>query len=173
MNSSTKTWQTLSHNYYPLARLPLNGFDVQVILLAWLIVGSHDTSLGSCCNHSTEHPTKGKEPSFVCGGDHLADVHHQRSLQQGERGGGELGNPICREIVIIDCQSLTAGSQFLMPRAQGSSWGPSYNISMRYLWAVMGEGRWIVIIWRRASPAGSHFCMTTFSNFLPSSSCTK
>lgn len=39
--------------------------------------------------------------------------------------------------------------------ADSSSPGPSYSSSQRYFWAVTGDGRWMVIIWSKASPAGN------------------
>ena len=63
---------------------------------------------------------------------------------------------------------LTLGSQFLTATAAASSCGPSYNISIRYFWAVMGDGKWMVIICKRASPAGSHLRMMAFMSGLPS-----
>ena len=56
----------------------------------------------------------------------------------------------------------------MIPLAYASSWGPSYNMAALYLWAVTGEGKWMVIIWRRVSPAGSHFFMMILNNAFPS-----
>ena len=50
-----------------------------------------------------------------------------------------------------------------IPMAASSSGGPSYRSSQRYFWAVTGEGRWMVIICSRASPAGSQRRITAWS----------
>lgn len=50
----------------------------------------------------------------------------------------------------------------ILPMAASSSGGPSYKSSQRYFCAVTGEGRWMVIIWSKASPAGSQRRMTAW-----------
>ena len=77
------------------------------------------------------------------------------------------------QIIIINSLILTLGSQFLTPMAHGSSCGPSYNISIRYLCAVTGEGKCIVIICKSVSPAGIHILMMALRRGLPSLSCTR
>jgi len=60
-----------------------------------------------------------------------------------------------------------SGLHAFMALKASSSFGPSYNISVLYLWAVTGDGKWIAIIHNKQSPAGNHDFMTAFIKGLP------
>merc|ERR1711968_55277 len=55
----------------------LDGLDVQVLLLAGNVVGTHDTDLLASLDGTTIHTAEGVEAALVRGGHHLGDVHHQ------------------------------------------------------------------------------------------------
>lgn len=59
---------------------PLDGFDVEILLLARGEVWPHDANLQSGGHAAREHATKSVEAPLVAGWDHLGNVHHQRSL---------------------------------------------------------------------------------------------
>lgn len=63
---------------------------------------------------------------------------------------------------------LQTVASFILPMAASSSGGPSYRSSQRYLCAVTGDGRWIVIIWSKASPAGNQRLITACRNTMRS-----
>lgn len=50
---------------------PLDGFDEEVLLLAWDVVWSHDTHLLARAHTAREHAAKGVETTFVGGWNHL------------------------------------------------------------------------------------------------------
>jgi len=66
--------------YIQYIRLPLDRFFVQVLLFAGHKVGSLDAGLHAGRNLAREDASKSVEATFVAGGHHLTDVHHQRTL---------------------------------------------------------------------------------------------
>merc|ERR1719199_504065 len=56
----------------------LDGLDVQVLLLARNVVGAEDAHLHARLDLTGEDSAEGEEASFVCGGNHLRDVQHER-----------------------------------------------------------------------------------------------
>lgn len=57
--------------------LPLDRFDVKIVLLSWDEVGSHDSDLLSSGDGTREDTTEGVETSFVGSRYHLGHVHHK------------------------------------------------------------------------------------------------
>ena len=66
----------------------LDRFLVEILLLARDVVGSHDPALLSSGDLASKHTAEGVEPSLVGGGDHLTDVHHQRTVGVAGLDGG-------------------------------------------------------------------------------------
>jgi len=56
---------------------PLDGFQVQVLLLPRGVVGPHDPDLQTSGHQPREHTTEGVEPTFVGGWHHFGNVHHE------------------------------------------------------------------------------------------------
>lgn len=63
-----------------LSNIPLNWFDVKVLLLSGDKVWSHNAHLQPSGDRAREHTAKCIEATLVTGGYHLGDVHHQGSL---------------------------------------------------------------------------------------------
>ena len=61
--------------------LPLDRFDVKVLVLSRSVVRSHDSALESRSDSSREDTSKGVESSLVVSGHHLGDVHHKRGVR--------------------------------------------------------------------------------------------
>mmetsp|Transcript_17081 Transcript_17081/g.20573 ORF Transcript_17081/g.20573 Transcript_17081/m.20573 type:complete len:397 (+) Transcript_17081:628-1818(+) len=66
----------------------LDVLDVQVLLLAWDVVRSHDTDLETGRNLTGEHTTEGVETTLILGGDHLGNVQHKRTILIAVLDGG-------------------------------------------------------------------------------------
>ena len=60
---------------------PLYVLDVQIVLLAQLVVWPHDPGLGVRAHCATEHSSKSIEAAFLSARYHLRDVHHERALR--------------------------------------------------------------------------------------------
>lgn len=58
----------------------LDGLDVQVVLLAGLVVGAHNSDLLAGEDGSGEDSTESEETTLIGGGDHLGDVEHKGTL---------------------------------------------------------------------------------------------
>jgi hypothetical protein len=58
----------------------LDGFNVKIFLLAWLVVGTHDSDLLSRGDGSGENSTESEESSLIGGWHHLGDVEHKGTL---------------------------------------------------------------------------------------------
>jgi hypothetical protein len=58
----------------------LNVLDEKIILLSRNIVGAHDADLLASSNDTREDTTKSIETTLVGSGDHLRDVHHERTV---------------------------------------------------------------------------------------------
>ena len=56
---------------------PLDGLDIQVLLLPRGVVWTHDAHLLPRGNNAREDTAEGIEAALVRGGNHLGDVHHQ------------------------------------------------------------------------------------------------
>ena len=53
---------------------------IEILLLSGDEVGAHDSALLSSGHLAGEHTAEGVESSLVRSGDHLTDVHHQRTI---------------------------------------------------------------------------------------------
>lgn len=60
---------------------PLDGFQVQVLILAKDKVWTHNANLLASSHTAREHTTKGIEATLIAGWYHLGDVHHQRCIR--------------------------------------------------------------------------------------------
>jgi len=58
----------------------LDVLDNKILLLAGLVVGSKNSDLLSSDDGSGEDSSEGVESTLVRGGDHLGDVHDERSV---------------------------------------------------------------------------------------------
>mmetsp|Transcript_34805 Transcript_34805/g.25142 ORF Transcript_34805/g.25142 Transcript_34805/m.25142 type:complete len:810 (-) Transcript_34805:10-2439(-) len=66
----------------------LDRLDVEVVLLALLVVGAHDADLDSGLHGSGEHTAEGDEAALVGSGNHLGDVEHEGALRVALADGG-------------------------------------------------------------------------------------
>lgn len=58
----------------------LDGLFIQILLLSGSVVGAHDAGLLAGGDLAGEDTTEGVETTFVGGGHHLGDVHHQGTV---------------------------------------------------------------------------------------------
>eukprot|EP00951_Prasinocladus_malaysianus_P046687 scaffold647869_cov43-Prasinocladus_malaysianus.AAC.1 len=58
----------------------LDGLDEQVLLLAWDVVGPHNTDLETGGDPSREHTAKGEKAALVGRRDHLGNIHHEGAV---------------------------------------------------------------------------------------------
>ena len=76
----------------------LDSLFVQVLLLSWEVVGSHDSALHASGDLSGENTSEGIETSLVRGRYHLGDVHHQGAVGVA-RLHGHAGGVVGRSLV--------------------------------------------------------------------------
>lgn len=58
----------------------LDVLDVQVLLLADLVVGAHNADLDSSADSSREHTSEGEETRAISSGNHLGDEKQERAV---------------------------------------------------------------------------------------------
>mmetsp|Transcript_4547 Transcript_4547/g.16302 ORF Transcript_4547/g.16302 Transcript_4547/m.16302 type:complete len:510 (-) Transcript_4547:1054-2583(-) len=69
---------------------PLDGLDVQVLLLSRDVVGSHDPDLLAGSDLTGEDTSEGEEPTLVGGWNHLGHVEHEWSVRVAVGDGGSV-----------------------------------------------------------------------------------